>query len=56
MGAGSLFKLNVLARALAFIWERPYHEVKLILAETDAGLLREVARSRRVRAVMRSML
>lgn len=49
------FRLNLLARALAFIWERPYHEVKLILAASDPDVVREIARSRRVRAVMVSM-
>lgn len=55
MGAGRLFRLDLLARALSFIWERPYHEVKLILVETDDEVRREIARSPRVRAVMASM-
>lgn len=50
-----LFRLNLLARALAFVWDMSYHRVKEVLADTDEGTRQAIARSRRVAAVMREM-
>lgn len=49
------FRLNRLARAVSFVLGVSYWRAKELLANTSENVRRELASSRRVKAVMESM-